>query len=475
MIWRSASALLALLISSTSSSFALPPKKVEVTEAMRKAATYFRSEVAVHGGYVYFYSPDLQRRLGEGLATVTEIWVQPPGTPTVGMAYLKAWNATGDSLYLEAAREVGDALIYGQLQSGGWQNSINFDPSGLRLERYRNGKGKGKNNSSLDDGISQSALQMMIQLDAALDFQAKSVHEAAEYGLRSLLNAQFSNGAFPQVWNAPVEKNQPEKSANYPNYNWRTEGRIKNFWDMYTLNDGLVGNVTDTLLEAAAVYDDPAYQAALAKLGDFLIIAQMPDPQPGWAQQYNRDMQPIWARKFEPPAVAGRESQDVMESLLKIYHLTKDEKYLAPIVAGVKYLERSLLQDGRLSRYYELETNKPLYMQRTGKAYALTHDDSNLPDHYGWKNESRLESIKNGYRQLKAGNPLPSGTVTGAELSRKVAEVLSKLDDHGRWITQYGGERLIGQAKFAPGDSYISSEVFSKNITILSQYLESLR
>ena len=30
---------------------------------------------------------------------------------------------------------------------------------------------------------------------------------------------------------------------------------------------------------------------------------QMPDPQPGWAQQYDYDMRPMWARKFEPAAI----------------------------------------------------------------------------------------------------------------------------------------------------------------------------
>lgn len=474
MIWKSSSVFPTLLLGCISNSFALPPQEAEVRAAMQKAATYFRGEVAVNGGYVYFYSPDLQRRLGEGAATPTEIWVQPPGTPTVGIAYLRAWKATNDSLYLEAARETGEALVYGQLQSGGWRNSINFDPSGPRVDRYRNGKGKGKNNSTLDDGISQAALRMLIQLDAALNFQAKTIHEAAEYGLKGLLNGQFSNGAFPQVWNAPVEKDLPTKTANYPEYDWRTEGRIKNYWDMYTLNDGLAGDVTDTLLEAIAVYDNPAYETALTKLGDFLIISQMPEPQPGWAQQYNREIQPIWARKFEPPAVAGRESQDVMESLLKIYQLSKDEKYLAPIITGVKYLEKSLLPDGRLSRYYELETNKPLYMERSGNTYSLTHDDSNLPNHYGWKAESRLESIKMRYRLVKSGKPLPTGLIEEDELLRKSVEIIKNLDDQGRWITTYEGERLIGQAKFKVGDPYISSEIFSENIKTLSRYLESL-
>jgi len=37
-------------------------------ETMRKAAIFFRTKVASHGGYVYYYSIDLKQRWGEVLA-----------------------------------------------------------------------------------------------------------------------------------------------------------------------------------------------------------------------------------------------------------------------------------------------------------------------------------------------------------------------------------------------------------------------
>ena len=99
----------------------------------------------------------------------------------------------------------------------------------------------------------------------------------------------------------------------------------------------------------------------------------MPDPQPGWAQQYNYDMVPIWARKFEPPAITAWEAQDVMETLIKISHHTGDKKYLEPIPRALAYYKKCLLPDGRVARYYELKTNKPLYMDQN---YKLTYDES---------------------------------------------------------------------------------------------------
>ena len=42
---------------------------------------FYRGKVASHGGYVYYYSPDLKERWGEGKASPDILFVQPPGTP----------------------------------------------------------------------------------------------------------------------------------------------------------------------------------------------------------------------------------------------------------------------------------------------------------------------------------------------------------------------------------------------------------
>ncbi len=443
----------------------------EAQTAMRQAAEYYRGQVSSHGGYVYFYSLDLQRRWGEGVATKDQIWVQPPGTPTVGMAYLAAYQATGDKFYLQAATEAAQALIYGQLESGGWTNSVDFAPDGKLVARYRNGKGRGRNHSTFDDGISQSALQFLMRADRAHRFQDKGIHEATLIGLDALLKAQFPNGGFPQVWTGPVAK-QPVVKAKYPTYDWRTENRIKEYWDLYTLNDDTTAYIADTLIEAHEIYKEDRYAQAVKRLGEFLILAQLPDPQPAWAQQYDYQMRPVWARKFEPPAVAGRESQGAIETLMKVYQQTGDAKFLEPIPRAVAYLKKSLLKDGRLSRYYELQTNVPLYMTRD---YQLTHDDSDVPQHYGWKNAAHLEQIEKRYRELTAKSKPPAVVVTAEKLAPRVRAVIGELDDQARWKSKHSGETLVGQPKFRPGELYLSSRVFSENLESLSEYVNATR
>ncbi len=437
------------------------PSKAEIRAAMQRAATYFRTHVATHGGYVYYYSPDFSRRVGEGEATVSQIWVQRPGTPAVGLACLRAWEVTQDRFYLDMAREAAEALVYGQLESGGWTNSIDFDPKGKGVAQYRGGRGRGRNFSTLDDGISQHALRLLMHTDQALKFQHAAIHEAAEFARKALLDAQFPSGGFPQVWSGKVAAHAAVQ-ASFPDYDWRTENRIKNYWDLPTLNDDLASNVAETLQDAWEIYQDERCRAALIKFGDFLLLAQLPEPQPAWAQQYDTQMRPVWARKFEPPAIASRESLDVMRTLLRIHRLTGDDKYLEPIPRALSYLRRSRLPDGRLSRYYELQTNRPLYMTRN---YTLTNDDSDLPTHYGWKVEATMDRVE---AELKSGSPAKTSPVPPAQ----VREILTSQDRQGRWLSTYAGEMLVGQPKFRNGEPYLSSELFCENLLTLCEALQ---
>jgi hypothetical protein len=161
----------------------------------------------------------------------------------------------------------------------------------------------------------------------------------------------------------------------------------------------------------------------------------------------------------------------VLETLLKIYSVTGDKKYLEPIPRALAYLRKSLLPDGRLARYYELKTNRPLYMTRSGGEYSLTYDDSMLPDHYGWKVDSRLAAIEAEYQSLvRTGRSARKEPAVG-ELQRDVREIIAALDGERRWVSTYAGERLVGQPRFKPGERYIDSAVFSRNVEMLSAFL----
>lgn len=437
----------------------------EAKACLAKATAYYAEKVATRGGYVYYYSPDLSERWGEGRATVDQVWVQAPGTPTVGGAFLTAYEVTGDGAHLKAAQAAAAALLHGQLQSGGWTNAVDFDPNGTQVSLYRNGAGhrKGKNFSTLDDGITQGALRFLLRLEKVSPTGVPGLKESIDVALDALLAAQFPNGGFPQGWQAPVEKRATVK-AQFPDYDWRTENRIKNYWEHYTLNDGVCGQVLSLLEEAVRLRGDTRCREALVKLGDFLLLAQMPEPQPAWAQQYDPEMRPIWARKFEPPAIAGRESVDAMLSLIHIAKLTREARFVATLPQARAWLERSLLPDKTLARYYELQTNQPLYMT---DEYELTHDAQSLAKHYGWHDPSPLPEIDSALKGLRSSSPPPPTLIT----PDSIKQIIDQLDSEGRWISHYDGQMIVGQPKFKAGQAYLSSAVFAENVEKLCQFL----
>src|SRR5688572_26571454 len=77
----------------------------QAQHALRRAVDFHRQKIARHGGYVYRTSADLKLREGEEKTGPDTVWVQPPGTPAVGMAYLEAYELVGDTYLLDAAKE----------------------------------------------------------------------------------------------------------------------------------------------------------------------------------------------------------------------------------------------------------------------------------------------------------------------------------------------------------------------------------
>ena len=112
----------AALCVSTSPAFGASRNDAEA--AMKRATRFMVEKVSYRGGYLWNYLPDMSRRWGEMEARPTMIWLQPPGTSSMGHEFLDAYHATGDEYYYQAAEQVGAALIWGQHPSGGWTQII---------------------------------------------------------------------------------------------------------------------------------------------------------------------------------------------------------------------------------------------------------------------------------------------------------------------------------------------------------------
>ena len=448
-------------------------------ETMVKATRYFRGQVATNGGYLWLYQSDLTRREGEGIASPTTIWVQPPGTPSVGMAFLQAYDATGDTLFLNGAVEAAQALVWGQLASGGWDYRIDFDPQKSKNWHYRRDveqsdrtTGERRNRTTLDDDNTQSALRLLMQVDQRLDFAAADVHRAVLYGLESLLKAQYPNGAWPQRYSEWADLSQfPVQQARYP-ATWSRQYPKQRYLAYYTFNDNAIADVIETMIEAHKIYGDERWRRAAERGGDFIILAQMPDPQPAWAQQYNLAMEPAWARRFEPPAITGGESFGVMQILLELYLAYGEPRFLEPIPRALAWAKAAQLPDGRMARFYELQTNRPLYFT---KEYALTYSDADLPTHYAFKVGNRTDRIEGLYQRiLKEGREtiIAERAQVRPVAAERIQAIIDALDAEGRWLEE--GRLRNPEDRHTPiVAEVISCRTFNRNLTLLSQYVAS--
>jgi hypothetical protein len=453
---------------------------------MRSATHFFRTEIATRGGYLWKYSDDLKMREGEVAALPTVIWVQPPGTPSVGIAYLDAWAATGDSLYLQAAVDAARALAWGQLASGGWYYRIEFTDQDSRRWYYRRNVDAGdteqagrRNKSVFDDDTSQSALRLLMRVDSVLQQQDTEIHHAVEYALSNFLRAQYANGAWPQHYDTPSDSTDLAiLPARYP-ASWSRVFPGTGYGDYYTFNDNALADVIDVMLEAHRTYGDIRYLEAALRGGDFMIRAQMPEPQPAWAQQYNHRMEPAWAREFEPPSITGGESYGVMRALLDLYIETGEHRFLSPLRPALSWARRSLLPDGRLARFYELKTNRPLYFVRD--TYELTYSDADVPTHYAFKVRGieRIESLERKLRNIEqegareailARRRLRFRGSLKPEDDDRVREIAASMDERGRFVED-GSMRPSTYGQPLIRARVIQSETFVRNLEELARYV----
>ena len=416
-------------------------------ELSLEKATDFMQTLAIEGGYVYHYTLDGKEKWGEGKTDDRTIEVQPPGTPAVGMSFLKAYHATGNKKFLKAAEEAANALIMGQNDLGGWEHKIYFDrPKGRTV--------------SFDDDQTQSAISFLMALDQEID--RPELTKAVEKALDMMVESQLENGGWPHKY--------PEQG---------------NYHDFATFNDQGINDCIRVMIEANSYYDRDDIKKSLDKVGRFMMISQLPPPQPGWAQQYNEYLQPAWARSFEPPAVCPSASLHNIHSLIDLYELTGEGKYLEPIPDALRWIKSSQLPNGKWGRFLEIGTNKPLYYDRGRIRVDSLHQLSlERRTGYGYENDlsGALKKAESRYlvtigKMEKPAAPAPE--LKMKELAEEAKAIVESQDELGRWIVRNDkfrkgtpGYKWQGEYRF---EDRISSALFNRNVAVLCEFIEECK
>jgi hypothetical protein len=158
---------------------------------------------------------------------------------------------------------------------------------------------------------------------------------------------------------------------------------------------------------------------------------------------------------------------------MDIYRQTGDKKYLEPIPRALDYLAKSEVSPGRLARFYELKTNRPLYFT---KQYELAYTADDLPTHYAFIIGSNVVSLRDEYEKLLATDSSRLKPARKAEdyqltpaLASSARAAIDSLDSRGAWV-ESGRLRASGQPVDRP-TRVITTQTFVRNINTLSRFI----
>jgi PelA/Pel-15E family pectate lyase len=461
----------------------------EAEQTMLKATRFMVEKVSTNGGYLWYYTPDLSRRWGEMEAYKTMIWLQNPGTTSVGHMLLDAYRATGDEYYYQAAVTAANAIIWGQSIEGGWNYVIDFagdkslkqwyntiGKNAWRLEEFHHYYG----NSTYDDNITSNAARFLLRMYVT---KMDPVYKPAlDKAINFILKSQYPVGAWPQ---------------RYPlMYDFSTEGH-PDYTSYYTYNDDVIWQNIHFLIQCYLALGEQRFLDPIKRGMNFYLISQ--DGSGGWGQQMDMNLETAGARTYEPKALLPRNTAGIVMQLLEFYQFTGDRKFLNPIPAAIHWLEQTVLpadktENGRYThaKFLELGTNKPLYPHRKGSnvkygCYYVDGKDENLLSHYGGKSYIDIQELKNEYKRVFSmtaeeatrNSPLKEEAFTGTgipqsyydlsyERSTKIPDesavrtIIQSLDKENRWLVKHGmtSNPYIGDGrKQEPTDAYVKTMV----------------
>jgi PelA/Pel-15E family pectate lyase len=474
---RLIAAILLLLVGLAAPAHAQSRSEIERT--MKRATTFMVEKASTNGGYVWSYLPDMSRRWGEIEAKPSMVWVQPPGTATMGHLFLDAYHATGDEYYYQAAEKVAGALIWGQHRSGGWNYFIDFEgPASTRHWYETIGKNAWRmeefqhysDNATFDDAGTSEAMQFLLRL--YVEKRDPKYRPALERAINFVLESQYPIGGWPQ---------------RYPN-----DPRYPEYASYITFNDDVAAENVKFLTMVYTALGDARVLDPINRAMNVFLVTQQGQPQPGWGLQYTLDLKPAGARTYEPKSLVTHTTAANIEALMGFYRLTGDTKFLARIPEALAWLESVKLPADQVKggraypTFIEIGTNKPLYVHRRGSnvvngEYYVDYSPEATLGHYSAFRAIDVPALRREYETLLrtppaqvAGEspllapdppPLPryfvGGGLAGSDLNAgdgkaTPAELIRALNAQGWWPSElkatsnpYRGD---GPAEPVPGD-----------------------
>ncbi|HEX8470295.1 MAG TPA: pectate lyase, partial [Brevundimonas sp.] len=253
-----------------------------------------------------------------------------------------AWYATPE------ARATADAIVSFQTPAGGWSKNQNRTIARLPGQRYANDAEHMELDmanfdapvdrfwtfvGTLDNDATTTEMRFLAKVAAqAQGRQGDAWRASIVKGVNYLLNAQYPNGGWPQIW--PLEGG---------------------FHDAITFNDNAVAKASMILEDVAESKEGFGFVPAALKVRaaaaqvravDVILAAQLRinGQLTAWPQQVDPvTLQPSSARNYEPHSLASGETTDVLLFLMRQPNPSAEVK--TAVRAGIAWLEKTRVYD----------------------------------------------------------------------------------------------------------------------------------
>jgi PelA/Pel-15E family pectate lyase len=389
---------------------------------------------------------DLKSRTHNEILANMEAYLSTPFEVAAKRKYLwgdHVLNHDGAWYASDEAKNIANNVIQYQSAQGGWPKSTDLarpplTPGDIPPE------GRGRANSIDNDATTVPMEFLARVIDATGEEKyIKSFIKGIDY----LLAAQYPNGGWPQFWPLRGDK----------------------YYSRITFNDEAMVRVLK-LLKGVSEGNKPysfveqdkreQVQKAVERGIDCILKSQV--KQNGnltvWCAQYDENtLEPAWARAYEPPSLSGEESVGILRFLMSLKN--PSDEIIEAIDAGVAWLKKNAIKDIRIdyvknpdgrtepflvsdenaqpiwARFYELETNRPLYLDRDSKfRYDFSEIGYERRTGYAYHGDWARSLLEKEYPIWKAKygttDQFPESTII---LEAEKGEFTGIIDRHSCW------------------------------------------
>ncbi|HWS01612.1 MAG TPA: pectate lyase [Prolixibacteraceae bacterium] len=307
--------------------------------------------------------------------------------------------------------KIADNILLYQRNNGGWPK--NYDMQAILTKEQADSlvKTKDQLHTTFDNSTTHTHIDYLAQVYTQTKIE--KYREACLKGIRFVLAAQYPNGGWPQYY--PLEDNYSRR---------------------ITFNDGaylgimaLLGKIVSDDPNFEFIDDDIRKKVKNAYDGGLECILKSQIVSNGrltaWCQQHSElDLQPVWARAFEPPSICNGESVPVVLFLMDLDK--PDQRIIDAVQGAVKWFEKSKILYTKIetvrvppeqspyktittdkvvvtdslaapiwTRFYELGSERPLFSDRNSKfLYSMSEVSLERRNGYGWYTYAPREVLK---------------------------------------------------------------------------------